>query len=157
EGERRFDITLRWPEELRHTADDILDIPVEVVKNVVTLPTASSVETASASAARGLSATGTNLTLPALTGSSYNGPTGPLLRVPHRRLRDLVTPLNEHGEPDPGGNFVLAGAATINREQGQRLIAAKFSVRGRDLAGTVADAQAQTAPILARNELKAYH
>src|SRR4029079_2877714 len=36
EGERRFDITLRWPEELRKTADDILEIPVDIVKNTVT-------------------------------------------------------------------------------------------------------------------------
>ncbi|MGQ0634872.1 MAG: efflux RND transporter permease subunit [Planctomycetaceae bacterium] len=157
EGERRFDITLRWPDELRRTADEILDIPVEVVKNVVTLPTAGVGEATAAAIARGLSATGTNLVLPALTGSSYNGPTGPLLRVPHRRLRDLVTPLDDRGEPDPQGSFVLTGAATINREQGQRLIAIKFSVRGRDLAGTVADAQTQVAPVLAREEFKSYH
>src|SRR5258708_4976092 len=42
EGERRFDIALRWPEELRKSADDILDIPVDVVKNTVTEGTVSS-------------------------------------------------------------------------------------------------------------------
>ena len=64
-----------------------------------------------------------------------------LSRVPRRRLRDLVTPVDEQGRPDPAGSFVRSGASTINREEGQRLIAVKFGVRGRDLASTVADAQ----------------
>ncbi len=37
------------------------------------------------------------------------------------------------------------GASYIYRENNQRFIAVKFSVRGRDLGGTVADAQAQVA------------
>ena len=41
-----------------------------------------------------------------------------------------------------------AGASTIYREQGQRLIAIKFGVRGRDLAGTVAEARAKVDPLL---------
>src|SRR6185503_11095298 len=48
---------------------------------------------------------------------------------------------------DPKGSFVQAGASTIYREQGNRMIAVKFSVRGRDLAGAVAEAQAQTADL----------
>jgi cobalt-zinc-cadmium resistance protein CzcA len=36
----------------------------------------------------------------------------------------------------------------IYRERGRRLIAIKFSVRGRDLAGAVAEAQARTKPII---------
>src|SRR5262249_7712335 len=36
----------------------------------------------------------------------------------------------------------------ISREQGQRLIAIKFGVRGRDLAGTVAEAQQKVAPLV---------
>ena len=40
------------------------------------------------------------------------------------------------------------GASTIYREQGQRLIAVKFGVRGRDLASTVAEAQKETKPLL---------
>jgi heavy metal efflux system protein len=35
------------------------------------------------------------------------------------------------------------GASTIYREENQRFIAVKFSVRGRDLGGTIEDAQAQ--------------
>src|SRR5262249_32865325 len=37
---------------------------------------------------------------------------------------------------------------TIYREQGSRLIAVKFGVRGRDLAGAVAEAQAKVAPLI---------
>ena len=44
--------------------------------------------------------------------------------------------------------FLRPGASTIYREQGQRLIAMKFDVRGRDLAGTVADAQAAVRPLV---------
>ena len=68
--------------------------------------------------------------------------------VPRRRLRDLVTPQDEHGNPDPKGNFLQPGASSISREDGNRLIAVKFSVRGRDLASTVAEAQAKTASLL---------
>ena len=41
----------------------------------------------------------------------------------------------------PAATYQRPGASTIYREQGQRFIAIKFSVRGRDLAGTVAEAQ----------------
>src|SRR5262249_38233291 len=52
------------------------------------------------------------------------------------------------GAPDPKGSFERAGASTIYREQGNRLIAVKFSVRGRDLAGAVAEAQSKTREIV---------
>ncbi|HEY2250367.1 MAG TPA: efflux RND transporter permease subunit, partial [Planctomycetaceae bacterium] len=149
EGERRFDIALRWPEELRKSADDILDIPVDVVRNTVTEGNVlGRPATPVTGATTGLSALGTGLTMPALTGSSFNASANNLSRVPRRRLGDLVTPVDEHGDPDPNGEFVKPGAATISREQGQRLIAVKFGVRGRDLASTVAEAQKRTAPLL---------
>ena len=47
------------------------------------------------------------------------------------------------GAPDPNGQFDRPGASTIYREQGKRLIAIKFSVRGRDLGSAVAEAQAR--------------
>jgi cobalt-zinc-cadmium resistance protein CzcA len=50
--------------------------------------------------------------------------------------------------PDPNGSFLKPGASTIYREQGQRLIAIKFEVRGRDLASTVAEARAAVDPLL---------
>lgn len=68
--------------------------------------------------------------------------------APRRRLRDFVTPLSEDGQMDAHSKFTNAGASVISREQGSRLIAVKFSVRGRDLASTVADAQKAVEPIL---------
>ena len=45
---------------------------------------------------------------------------------------------------DKDGHYIRPGASTIFREQGNRLIAVKFSVRDRDLAGAVAEAQERT-------------
>src|SRR5205085_10213502 len=59
-----------------------------------------------------------------------------------------VTPLNDKGLPDSTGTFIKPGASTISREQGARLIAIKFGVRGRDLASTVAEAQSKVAPLI---------
>src|SRR5262249_15223776 len=64
--------------------------------------------------------------------------------TPRRRLGDLVKPVP--GSP----GFVRPGASTIYREQGQRFIAVKFGIRGRDLAGAVAQAQAQVPPLIHR-------
>ena len=50
--------------------------------------------------------------------------------------------------PDPKGTFERAGASTIYREQGNRLIAIKFSVRGRDLGSAVDEARRDTAALL---------
>src|SRR5439155_19748068 len=133
EGERTFDITLRWPERLRMDENQILDIPVDVIKNRV--------EPSSSNQPASLAITGSNVTQPVSTGSIYlESGAG----VPRRRLRDLVTPLNDRGERDPGATFTRSGASTIYREQGERLIAVKFSVRGRDLASAVAEAQKRT-------------
>jgi cobalt-zinc-cadmium resistance protein CzcA len=133
EGERTFDITLRWPERLRMDENQILDIPVDVIKNRV--------EPSSSNQPASLAITGSNVTQPVSTGSIYlEQPIG----VPRRRLRDLVTPLNDKGERDPKATFTRSGASTIYREQGERLIAVKFSVRGRDLASAVAEAQERT-------------
>jgi cobalt-zinc-cadmium resistance protein CzcA len=68
----------------------------------------------------------------------------PLSNTPRVRLRELVSPVGKDGQPDPNGTFVRAGVSTVYREQGNRMIAVKFSVRGRDLAGAVADAKAAT-------------
>lgn len=149
EGEKTFDITLRWPESLRQSMDYILDIPVDVVKNRITSSSVASVaSTPLTGSSIGLSLTGTAAKMPSLTGSSFNATLDDLSRVPRRRLRDLVTPVDEQGHADPQGSFAKPGASTIYREQGQRLIAVKFGVSGRDLASTVAEAQAKTEPLL---------
>ncbi len=134
EGERRFDISVRWPKKLRSSEADILDIPVDVGNNTV-------VQSAGPGAVP--AALGTGLASPSVIGSTVN--TGnPLSNTPRLRLRDLVSPVGDDGSPDPEGQFERHGASTIYREQGKRLIALKFSVRDRDLAGAVAEAQART-------------
>src|SRR5208337_3529114 len=58
--------------------------------------------------------------------------------------RDLVSPVGEDGAVDARGQFEKPGAAVIYREQAKRLIAVKFSVRGRDLASAVDEARKNT-------------
>ena len=144
EGERKFDVTLRWPERFRHNEETILDIPVDVVGNRLASdddgngPPSNSGKVDYAGGRR------SNL---AVTGSRENMTYTNAGSVPRRRLRDLVTPIDDNGEPDPDGTFVRSGASTIYREKASRLIAVKFSVRGRDLAGAVAEAQEKTAEL----------
>jgi cobalt-zinc-cadmium resistance protein CzcA len=149
EGEKVFDVTLRWPARLRQDASAIRQIPVDVTNNTLT---AGSVPQVSATpltgASSGISPTGTSAALPALTGSTINATFNDLGGAPRRRLGDLVTPLDEKGRPDPRASLIRPGASTISREQSKRFIAVKFGVRGRDLASTVAEAQAQARPLL---------
>ena len=141
EGERKFDVTLRWPERLRYNEETILDIPVEVVGNHLAV---SNDATNQGSSSGTLDYTGGRRANLAVTGSRENMTYTNPGSVPRRRLRDLVTPIGANGEPEPDGTFVRSGASTIYREKASRLIAVKFSVRGRDLAGTVAEAQKKT-------------
>jgi cobalt-zinc-cadmium resistance protein CzcA len=132
---------------LRSNEDEILEIPVDVVKNNVTSGAVSSGnQTEITGANTGLTITGTSLGMPSATGSMYA--INSLNRTPRRQLKDLVTPLNANGVQDPAGRFLRPGASTISREQGKRLIAVKFGVRGRDLASTIAEAQSRTANLL---------
>ncbi len=149
EGEKTFDVTLRWPEKLRNNEQAILEIPVDVTNNIVTQGTVAAVpQTPLTGASTGVALTGTSGAMPALTGSQYNGTFNNISSVPRRRLGDLVTPVDSKGHPDAKGQFIRPGASTIYREQGKRLIAVKFSVRGRDLASAVAEAQDKSAPLL---------
>ena len=141
EGERKFDVTLRWPERLRYNEETILDIPVEVVGNHLAVSTDA---TNQGSSSGTLDYTGGRRASLAVTGSRENMTYTNPGSVPRRRLRDLVTPIGPNGDPEPDGTFVRSGASTIYREKASRLIAVKFSVRGRDLAGTVAEAQKKT-------------
>ena len=72
-----------------------------------------------------------------------------LSRTPRRRLGDMVTPLGPDGKPNPGGSFFQRGASDIYRDQGERLIAIKFDIHGRDLAGAVAEAQRKCKDLVA--------
>jgi cobalt-zinc-cadmium resistance protein CzcA len=150
EGEKRFDITLRWPEELRASEEAILNIPVDISNNSTNDSDSNGSggkKSKSSSGNGGLTSVGANMPRPALAGTKLGGAFNVLDAAPRRRLRDLVTPLDEKGRQTPGGRFVRSGASTIYREQGNRLIAVKFSVRGRDLAGAVAEAQQATADL----------
>jgi heavy metal efflux system protein len=143
EGEKIFDITLRWPESLRADENSILNIPVDVTNSQVSGPAvASRGQTPVTGASQAPATAGTAQPMPAQPGSASNAPFVSLL--PQVPLRSLVTPVDADGRPDPGGQFVRPGVAIIFREQGKRLIALKFSVRGRDLASAVAEAQAKT-------------
>jgi cobalt-zinc-cadmium resistance protein CzcA len=149
EGEKTFDITLRWPQRLRDSEEAILDIPVDITNNTVTpgmvpgLP-----QTPLTGTSGGVATTGYAGGLPALTGSMLGANLNNISMAPRRRIRDLVTPLNAQGLPDSEAHFLRPGASTIYREQGNRLIAIKFSVRGRDLASAVDEAQQRTAPLI---------
>ena len=148
EGERTFDITLRWPEPLRGSEQAILDIPIDIPNNQVTpgyVPNIAA--TPVTGAATGVSTIGTSATMPSYLGNIYTGSINNSTSVPRLRLRQLVTPLDAEGRMDPSGRFLQTGASTIYREQGNRLIAIKFSVRDRDLASTVEEAQQKTASL----------
>jgi cobalt-zinc-cadmium resistance protein CzcA len=134
EGEKVFDIAVRWPQRLRNDEDSILDIPVDIINNQVVLPQGSSI-TPNASG---------NANVPATPYSSLANTGNPLSSTPKLRLRDLVSPVKEDGSTDATGQFERAGAAKIYREANQRMIAVKFSVRGRDLGSAVSEAQTST-------------
>jgi cobalt-zinc-cadmium resistance protein CzcA len=140
EGEKLFDIAIRWPIGLRNNETSILDIPVDIVNNQVVLPQAPGL-------------------VPQATGSGQPAPnTGGFLartdnpitqQAPRVRLRDLVSPVGADGSPDPNGSFERSGASDIYRENGKRMIAIKFSVRGdRDLGGAVDEARKRVAPLM---------
>jgi cobalt-zinc-cadmium resistance protein CzcA len=137
EGEKLFDIAIRWPQRLRNSETSILDIPVDIINNQVVQAQGSSFVP---------NASGHALPPPTTSGTLANT-ANPLSSTPRLRLRDLVSPVGEDGAPDPDGQFERAGASKIYREQGKRLIAIKFSVRGRDLGGAVNEARERTGKI----------
>jgi cobalt-zinc-cadmium resistance protein CzcA len=148
EGEKAFDITLRWPERLRDSLAEILKIPVDITNNQVTPGyVAGTPQTPQTGSSAGVSSVGTSVTMPAKTGSIFGGTFNDLSSTPRRLLGDLVTPHDDSGQPDEKASFLRSGASTIYREQQSRLIAVKFSVRNRDLAGAVAAAQRKTAAL----------
>jgi cobalt-zinc-cadmium resistance protein CzcA len=134
EGEKLFDISIRWPKWRRGSETSILDIPVDIINNTITLSQGAGVVP---------SPLGTGLATPSNKGTLADT-SNPITSTPRLRLRDLVTPVGEDGAPDPNGQFERHGASDIYRENGKRMIAIKFSVRDRDLGGAVADARART-------------
>jgi cobalt-zinc-cadmium resistance protein CzcA len=137
EGEKQFDIAVRWPKRLRSNETSILDIPVDIVNNTVVTRQGPGIVPSS---------TGSGMATPSATGTLIDT-SSPLNAAPKLRLRDLVSPAGDDGDTYAEGQYEHPGASMIYRERGRRLIAIKFSVRGRDLAGAVAEAQAKTKPI----------
>ncbi|MDB5307972.1 MAG: putative silver efflux pump [Gemmataceae bacterium] len=131
EGERKFDISTRLPAWRRGSETAILDIPVDVTNNTVSQQSGPGVNP---------SPSGSGQAPPSRTGSQVDT-SNPITNTPRIRLRDVVSPVGPTGAPDPAGSFERAGASTIYREQGQRMIAVKFSVRERDLGGAVGEAK----------------
>ena len=138
EGEKSFDIAVRWPLKLRGSETSILDIPVDITNNQVVLNTGPGLAP---------NPTGSGMAGPSKVGSQTDT-SNPITNTPRVRLRDLVSPVGKDGRPDPKGSFERAGASTIYREQGARMVAIKFSVRGRDLGGAVDAAKLATADVI---------
>ncbi|MGC8640014.1 MAG: efflux RND transporter permease subunit [Isosphaeraceae bacterium] len=134
EGEKRFDISIRWPKWRRTSETSILDIPVDIINNQVVLAQGSGFTP---------NAAGHALPPPQVSGSLADT-SNPISSTPRIRLGDLVSPVGADYAPDPNGKFNRPGYSTIYREQGKRLIAIKFSVRGRDLGSAVDEAKART-------------
>ena len=82
EGEKIFDVSIRWPAWRRGSETSILDIPVDVGNNQVVQPQGPGFVP---------SATGTGQAPPAV-GGSLAGTANPLSNTPRLRLRDLVSP-----------------------------------------------------------------
>ena len=139
EGERTFDVTVRWPEKLRDNLVSILDIPVEVANVVTPGSQPASPQTPVTGPSQGPNTGGYGNNLPAIGGAVGLGTFSTAAAVPRVRLGQLV--VDAAGRSEGDAEFVRPGASTVYREQGKRLIAVKFSVRGRDLAGAVAEAQ----------------
>jgi cobalt-zinc-cadmium resistance protein CzcA len=147
EGEKTFDVTLRWPMHRREDRTSILDIPVDIANNTLTpgsMPSAP--QTTITGPQTGVSPTGTQVPNPALVSQ---GIAAYSIFLPRLRLRDLVSPVGEDGRPDPDASFTRPGGSIITREQGKRFIAVKFSVReDRDLASAVEEVKEKVAPLI---------
>jgi cobalt-zinc-cadmium resistance protein CzcA len=157
EGEKTFDVTLRWPMVRRQDQTSILEIPVDIGNNTLTPGSVPSTnQTTITGPQSGPSPTGTGNPNPALVGTGiapYNS------FLPRLRLRDLVSPVDEDGtvNPDPNASFSRPGGSMITREQGKRFIAVKFSVRDdRDLASAVEEVQAKTKSLIKAPYLVAF-
>ena len=151
EGEKSFDITIRWPKHLREDETAILDIPVDVISHQVTGGAKQGVgSTPVSGASESVASTGFANPLPTLTGSKRSSVPSEIVTTPRERIRDLVTPqaLDPDEPLDPQGRFIRPGASMIVRDQGNRVMSVKFGVRGRDLAGAVIEAQKKVAAVI---------
>jgi cobalt-zinc-cadmium resistance protein CzcA len=147
EGEKLFDVTVRWPFVRRQDESAILEIPVDVWNSTLTATAAANTtQTTITGPGAGVSSLGKTDPNPALV-SQYLGLFNNFL--PGLRLKDLVSPVDQYGQPDPKGSFTRPGGSTITREQGKRFIAIKFAVRDdRDLASAVEEVEDRVTKLL---------
>jgi cobalt-zinc-cadmium resistance protein CzcA len=142
EGEKLFDVTLRWPFVRRQDQSSILDIPVDIINNTLTsglAPSAQQTTTTGPSTGPAM----TSVPRPAQGGGIYLGNYSNF--QPRLRLSDLVSPVGPDGRPDPMGSFSRPGGSIITREQGNRFIGVKFGVREElDLASAVKEVKERT-------------
>ena len=142
EGEKLFDIAIRWPKRLRNNETSILDIPVDIINNQVVLNQYPG--TGSGSVA-----------VPSAKGFAHPDPAvsrhAGQHRQPDRRNRPRGCACAtwsprwpRTARPTPAASSSAPARPRIYREQGKRLIAVKFSVRGRDLGSAVDEAKART-------------
>jgi cobalt-zinc-cadmium resistance protein CzcA len=106
EGEKTFDITLRWPQRLRDSEDAILHIPVDVTNNTVTPGYVPSLQqTPLTGASAGVSTVGTAAAMPSLFGTALAANVNNMSSSPRLPLKDLVIPLDADGLPNPTDNL----------------------------------------------------
>ncbi len=132
EGEKLFDISIRWPKWRRDSETSILDIPVDIINNQVVLPQGS-----------GFTPNASGHALPPPPSQAAR-PTPPTRSAARRgmRLGDLVTPGGrERSRRMPAASSIAPATRPSIVRQGKRLIAIKFSVRGRDLGSAVDEAK----------------
>jgi Cu/Ag efflux pump CusA len=120
EGEKTFDITLRWPAPMRRDREAILDIPLDIVNNQL-------------------------VPVPGVSGAPPGGLVG---QMPRMRLRDVLSPMGENGAPDEKGGVAGPGVAAIYRENGRRVLLLRIGVRGRAQAAVCAEGEQSIAPML---------
>src|SRR5262249_53999552 len=95
EGEKQFDLTLRWPKHLRGDLETIKRLPIEILNNTVTPPATGSLAptTLTGATLSGISLTGSSVSLPTLLGTVVHLNLANLTAVPQRRLGDLILPV----------------------------------------------------------------
>jgi heavy metal efflux system protein len=128
QGDRRFDIVVRLPEELRSDLDAIRRLPIALP---IALPVAApNLGGGGGGAGRGGGGTsGTSDTNRTSDTGGPSGSSGPRLQAPYVPLTELATV-----EVAPGPN-------QISREDGKRRVVVSANVRGRDVGSFVADAR----------------
>jgi Cu/Ag efflux pump CusA len=110
EGEKLFDITLRWPFNRRWDQSSILEIPVDIINNSFTPGLQPSTpQTPTVGAGTGPSPQGTINQYPTVISQNLGNY---LALVPRLRLKDLVSPVGADGRPDSGTRIFLKGALT---------------------------------------------